>query len=181
MPTVFALKLTYPEPVTPFNVDALRRAVIAGPEQHPGATHIMDEHGLLTSLPANAAAREALANALLTPTDRGSGLKHASKRVYRHIRNGDLVLMNRQPTLHKASIMAHKVRVLPGERTLRMHYANCKTYNADFDGDEMNMHFAQNELARAEAENIVLGDHQCVPVAVDARRRGLPPRARALF
>jgi DNA-directed RNA polymerase I subunit RPA1 len=56
--------------------------------------------------------------------------------VYRHIRNGDVVLMNRQPTLHKASIMAHKVRVLTGERTLRMHYANCKTY-----ADNMGLNF----------------------------------------
>jgi DNA-directed RNA polymerase I subunit RPA1 len=56
-----------------------------------------------------------------------------------------VVLMNRQPTLHKPSIMAHRVRVLRNlkEQPLRMHYANCKTYNADFDGDEMNMHFPQ--------------------------------------
>jgi hypothetical protein len=54
---------------------------------------------------------------------RGVGVK----RVYRHLVDDDIVLMNRQPTLHKASIMAHKVRVLTGERTLRMHYANCKT------------------------------------------------------
>jgi DNA-directed RNA polymerase beta' subunit len=46
-----------------------------------------------------------------------------------------------------------QVRVLRGERTLRLHYANCKTYNADFDGDEMNMHFPQNEIARAEGGN----------------------------
>ena len=45
------------------------------------------------------------------------------------------MLVNRQPTLHKGSIMAHKVRVLPGEKTLRLHYANCKSYNADFDGN----------------------------------------------
>ena len=80
--------------------------------------------------------------------------------------------MNRQPTLHKPSIMAHKVvychvhphplpyspppqaHVLPGEKTMRLHYANCKCYNADFDGDEMNAHFPQNELARSEAYNI---------------------------
>jgi DNA-directed RNA polymerase I subunit RPA1 len=53
--------------------------------------------------------------------------------------------MNRQPSLHKPSIMAHRVRVLRNakEQPLRMHYANCKTYNADFDGDEMNLHFPQ--------------------------------------
>lgn len=58
--------------------------------------------------------------------------------------------MNRQPTLHKPSIMAHTARILKGDKTLRLHYANCKAYNADFDGDEMNAHFPQNELARSE-------------------------------
>lgn len=47
-----------------------------------------------------------------------------------------------------------QARILPGEKTIRLHYANCKSYNADFDGDEMNAHFPQNELARAEAFNL---------------------------
>lgn len=46
--------------------------------------------------------------------------------------------------------MAHNARILKHEKTLRLHYANCKAYNADFDGDEMNAHFPQNELARSE-------------------------------
>ena len=71
--------------------------------------------------------------------------------MWRHLRTGDVLLVNRQPTLHKPGIMAHKARVLKGEKVIRMHYANCNTYNADFDGDEMNLHFCQNELARAEA------------------------------
>ena len=95
----------------------------------------------------------------------------STKRVYRHLRNGDYVLANRQPTLHRPSIQAHMVsephsthvtllclffeaRVLPGEKTLRLHYAQCKSYNADFDGDEMNVHLPQNELARAEAAEL---------------------------
>ena len=55
------------------------------------------------------------------------------------------MLVNRQPTLHKPGIMAHRVRVLrnPGYQTIRMHYANCNTYNADFDGDEINCHLPQ--------------------------------------
>ena len=67
-----------------------------------------------------------------------------------------------QPTLHKPGIMAHVVRVLhnPTQQTLRMHYANCNTYNADFDGDEMNCHFPQNDLARSESENIASNDLQ---------------------
>ena len=54
--------------------------------------------------------------------------------------------------------------MLPGEKTLRLHYANCKSYNADFDGDEMNAHFPQNELARSEGYNLgkVCGWDKCV-------------------
>ena len=47
-----------------------------------------------------------------------------------------------------------QARILPNERTLRLHYANCKAYNADFDGDEMNAHFPQDEISRAEAYTI---------------------------
>ena len=54
-----------------------------------------------------------------------------------------VLLVNRQPTLHKPGIMAHKARVLQQDKVIRMHYANCNTYNADFDGDEMNLHFPQ--------------------------------------
>lgn len=66
-------------------------------------------------------------------------------KVYRHLIDGDVLLVNRQPTLQKPGIMAHKARVLRfvKEQTLRMHYANCNTYNADFDGDEMNCHYVQ--------------------------------------
>ena len=66
-------------------------------------------------------------------------------KVYRHLLSGDVLLVNRQPSLHKPSIMAHKARVLEHvrEQTLRLNYANCNSYNADFDGDEMNCHFVQ--------------------------------------
>lgn len=62
--------------------------------------------------------------------------------------NGDVLLVNRQPTLHKPGIMAHKARILEHvkEQTLRMNYANCNSYNADFDGDEMNCHFVQVKI-----------------------------------
>lgn len=86
---------------------------------------------------------------LLTPTEKGI------KIVHRHLLNGDVMLLNRQPTLHKNSIMAHKARVLKGEKVFRMHYSNCKSYNADFDGDEMNAHVPQNELGRSEAYNLI--------------------------
>ena len=53
-------------------------------------------------------------------------------------------------------LILFQARILPGEKTIRLHYANCKSYNADFDGDEMNAHYPQNELARAEAYTIGL-------------------------
>ena len=64
--------------------------------------------------------------------------------------DGDIVLFNRQPSLHKMSIMSHRARVLPW-RTFRFNECVCTPYNADFDGDEMNLHVPQTEEARAEA------------------------------
>ena len=64
--------------------------------------------------------------------------------------DGDVVLFNRQPSLHRMSIMAHRVRVMPG-RTFRFNLCVCAPYNADFDGDEMNLHVLQSDEARAEA------------------------------
>jgi DNA-directed RNA polymerase I subunit RPA1 len=92
----------------------------------------------------------------------------STKRVLRHLRSGDVLLVNRQPTLHRPSMLAHTARVLGtgsdssgrgGERTIRLHYANCQGYNADFDGDEMNLHLPQSEAARAEAYGLAHTDH----------------------
>ncbi|KAK6527845.1 hypothetical protein TWF694_004816 [Orbilia ellipsospora] len=171
VPLAFARKLTYPEPVTPHNVDVMRQAVINGPNIWPGATHIENENGRLQRLPLSAESRKALANQLLTPSE--STLKSFNKKVYRHLRNGDMVIMNRQPTLHKPSMMGHKARVLQKENTIRMHYANCNTYNADFDGDEMNMHLPQNENARAEAQFIANTDSQYLVPTSGKPLRGL--------
>ncbi|KAI8868419.1 beta and beta-prime subunits of DNA dependent RNA-polymerase [Ramicandelaber brevisporus] len=191
IPPIFASRLTYPEPVTPFNVHEMRQAVINGPSVWPGATHVQHEDGSLTALERLAPeSRIALANQLLTPQDStnnvssggarvqggvftSSGIAGVNKKVYRHLRNGDMLLLNRQPTLHKPSIMAHKARVLRGEKTIRMHYANCKTYNADFDGDEMNIHFPQNELARSECINIANTDRQYLIPSTGDPLRGL--------
>ncbi|XP_062988010.1 DNA-directed RNA polymerase I subunit RPA1 [Elgaria multicarinata webbii] len=159
IPMVFATKLTYPQPVTPWNVQELRQAVINGPNQHPGASMVINEDGSRTILNiANQTQREAIANQLLTPST--GAPKPGIKIVCRHIKNGDVLLLNRQPTLHRPSIQAHRARILPGEKVLRLHYANCKAYNADFDGDEMNAHFPQNELGRAEAYVLACTDEQ---------------------
>ena len=72
-------------------------------------------------------------------------------KIERHLIDGDIVLFNRHPSLHKQSLMAHYVRILPN-RTFRLHPAAAAPYNADYDGDEMNIHGPQTEEARAEAE-----------------------------
>ncbi|XP_043692047.1 DNA-directed RNA polymerase I subunit 1 [Telopea speciosissima] len=176
IPPYFALRLTYPERVTPWNVNKLRNAVINGAEVHPGATHYADKLATV-KLPPSRKMRISISRKL--PSSRGAftqvgkslDYEFESKVVYRHLQDGDIVLVNRQPTLHKPSIMAHVVRVLKGEKTLRMHYANCSTYNADFDGDEMNVHFPQDEISRAEAYNIVNANKQyIVPTSGDPIR-----------
>ncbi len=173
VPPVFAKKLTYPEPVTSHNFKDLQQAVINGPEKWPGAAAIENENGQVISLRTKTPdERLALANQLLASSN-SSASGARGKKVHRHLTNGDVVLMNRQPTLHKPSIMGHRARVLPGEKTIRMHYANCNTYNADFDGDEMNMHFPQNEVARAEALQIADCDHQYLVATSGKPLRGL--------
>jgi len=152
LPEVFAKNLTYREPVTPFNVDMLRDMVMNGPESHPGANAVEMEDGTVRYLQANnPVQREAVAKMLLSA---GDG-ENKGKFVHRHLVTGDAMLLNRQPTLHKPSIMSHRARVLKSEKVMRLHYAICKSYNADFDGDEMNAHFPQNEVARSEAYNVV--------------------------
>uniref|UniRef100_A0A672K4P8 DNA-directed RNA polymerase n=1 Tax=Sinocyclocheilus grahami TaxID=75366 RepID=A0A672K4P8_SINGR len=159
IPMVFATKLTYPQPVTPWNVKELRQAVLNGPSIHPGASMVINEDGSRTILSSsNLTQREAVAKQLLTPSTGQHRIP--MKIVNRHIINGDVLLLNRQPTLHRPSIQAHCARILPGEKVLRLHYANCKAYNADFDGDEMNAHFPQSELGRAEAYTLVSTDQQ---------------------
>uniref|UniRef100_H2Z3Q2 DNA-directed RNA polymerase subunit n=1 Tax=Ciona savignyi TaxID=51511 RepID=H2Z3Q2_CIOSA len=161
LPMVFATKLTYPCPVTPWNLKMLRQAVMNGPLKHPGATHVVSEGRTVLLSATDQSQRESVAKQL-TASDthvKTNTNFETPKTVLRHIQTGDVMLLNRQPTLHKGSIMAHRVRVLPGEKTLRMHYANCKSYNADFDGDEMNAH-PQTELCRSEAYQLMSTDRQ---------------------
>ena len=81
--------------------------------------------------------------------------------VERHIRDGDIVLFNRQPSLHKLSIMSHRAKIRPW-RTFRLNECACNPYNADFDGDEMNMHVPQTEEARTEATILMGVKHNLV-------------------
>lgn len=188
VPPVFAKRLTYPEPVTVHNYELMRQLVINGPDVYPGAHAVRGEDGTDTLLKnLSVEERTALANQLLTPQGQTSRQARGTfggiggtlrtpvinKQVLRHLRTGDILVMNRQPTLHKPSMMAHRARVLQGERTIRMHYANCNSYNADFDGDEMNMHFPQSQMARAECYNIANTDNQYLVPTSGNPLRGL--------
>ena len=170
LPLYFCKRLSYPEPVTARNVERLRRCVLNGPDVYPGANYIEDEYGNRIDLHFNAKSRKSEAARLLT-VDAAAPRRY--KTVYRHLRDGDMALVNRQPTLHKPGIMAHSVKVLENERTIRMHYSNCNTYNADFDGDEMNVHVPQGEMARAEAQFIAFTDQQYLVPKDGTPLRGL--------
>ncbi|RWS10671.1 DNA-directed RNA polymerase I subunit RPA1-like protein [Dinothrombium tinctorium] len=155
IPLVFALKLTYPQRVTSFNIREMKQVILNGPLVYPGALSVIMADGKTVRLnPNDKNQRQVIANMV------GISKDFRVRIVNRHLLSGDVLLLNRQPTLHKPSIMAHRARVLTGEKTMRLHYANCKSYNADFDGDEMNAHFPQSELARAEAYNIASVNQQ---------------------
>ncbi|KAI3378832.1 hypothetical protein SNEBB_005719, partial [Seison nebaliae] len=167
VPKSFALCLTFPEPVTVYNRDWLANLVRNGPEIHPGAKYVEFENGAVVALPANNPDfRETIANSLYENDStyfkdcwkegENERTKYKNKIVRRHLMNNDVVLMNRQPTLHRPSLMAHQVLILNKKNeSLRFHYGNCKAYNADFDGDEMNLHFPQTQLARVEAAELL--------------------------
>jgi len=147
VPIEVAKILTIPEKVTPWNIDELRELVIRGPYEHPGANYIIRPDGRRIDL-RYVKDRKAVAEALAP-----------GYIVERHIRDGDIALFNRQPSLHRMSIMAHRVKVLP-YKTFRLNLCVCPPYNADFDGDEMNLHIPQSEEARAEALTLMLVEQQ---------------------
>jgi len=138
VPIHIAKILTYPQTVTPSNIHLMRELVINGPNKHPGANFISTHGGSQKKF--------------LKYCDRNDTAKHLrpGDLVERHMMDGDVVLFNRQPSLHRISIMAHRAKVLQG-RTFRFNECVCTPYNADFDGDEMNLHLPQTEEARAEA------------------------------
>ena len=138
VPEAVAMKLTIPEIVTEWNIERMRKLVINGPEKFPGVNYIVRPDGVKIRLDF-VEDRSTIAETL-----------ELGYLIERHLADGDIVMFNRQPSLHQMSIMAHYVRVLPG-KTFRLHPSVCPPYNADFDGDEMNLHVPQSEESRAEA------------------------------
>eukprot|EP01103_Thecamoeba_quadrilineata_P014630 TRINITY_DN43_c1_g1_i1.p1 TRINITY_DN43_c1_g1~~TRINITY_DN43_c1_g1_i1.p1 ORF type:complete len:1495 (-),score=281.45 TRINITY_DN43_c1_g1_i1:137-4342(-) len=137
VPMLVAKILTFPERVYDRNIEKLQKLVRNGPEVWPGANYVESKSGAKTYL-------------MFGDRNKAAARLQVGDIVERHLEDGDVVLFNRQPSLHKLSIMAHRARVMPW-RTLRFNECVCTPYNADFDGDEMNMHLPQTEEARAEA------------------------------
>ncbi len=82
-------------------------------------------------------------------------------KIERELKNGDIILFNRQPSLHRLSMMAHKARIMPG-KTFKMNPIVCKPYNADFDGDEMNLHVPQTEEGKTEAKELMFAQKHII-------------------
>lgn len=145
VPQHMARILTYPERVNDLNIAFLRELVLSGADQHPGANLVNK-----VSVPLEERVSHPLRYMGRNFRRKIADELQTGDVVERHLRNGDTVLFNRQPSLHRVSIMAHQARVMPF-RTLRFNECVCKPYNADFDGDEMNIHLPQTEEAQAEA------------------------------
>lgn len=135
VPEEIAMNLTFPEAVTVYNRDRLMSYIRNGPSKYPGAKSVY-----------------------LKDDQRPISLKYVNPEmidlkdgdiVHRHLVDGDVVLFNRQPSLHKGSMECHRVRVLP-HSTFRLNVSATKPYNADFDGDEMNMHVPQSITSASE-------------------------------
>ena len=135
VPEEIAMNLTFPEAVSPYNRDRLMSYIRNGPFKHPGAKSVF-----------------------VKSEDKTLSLKFVNQDsidlkvgdiVHRHLIDGDVVLFNRQPSLHKASMECHRIKVLPYS-TFRLNVSATRPYNADFDGDEMNMHVPQSIVAATE-------------------------------
>ncbi len=138
IPKEVAMELTVPERVTDWNKKYLIELIKKGPINYPGANYVIRPDGKKKKI------TEDIQETLLEELENGF-------IVERHLINGDICIFNRQPSLHRMSIMCHRIKVLSG-KSFRLNPSVCNPYNADFDGDEMNLHLPQTEEARAEAE-----------------------------
>jgi DNA-directed RNA polymerase III subunit RPC1 len=142
VPELVAKNMTYPEVVSRYNKEKLQRRVKNGKNKWPGANYVAKKGQSLKLF-----LKYGNLNMIAEQLQEGD-------IVERHLEDGDIVLFNRQPSLHKLSILSHFVKVRP-HRTFRLNECVCNPYNADFDGDEMNLHVPQTEEARAEAVELM--------------------------
>ncbi|PMD18480.1 putative DNA-directed RNA polymerase II subunit rpb1 [Hyaloscypha hepaticicola] len=154
VPRSIARTLTYPETVTPYNIGKLHQLVQNGPNEHPGAKYVIRSDGTRIDLRHHKRA--------------GAISLEYGWKVERHIVDGDFIIFNRQPSLHKESMMGHRVKVMPYS-TFRLNLSVTSPYNADFDGDEMNLHVPQTEETRAEVMQLCM-----VPLNIVSPQRNGP-------
>ncbi len=151
LPYQIAMRLTVPEPVTEDNIEFMKDLIRNGPFNYPGANYLRTKSGSKKTVTPE------LVEVLLEELQPGY-------IVERHLVDGDSVIFNRQPSLHKLSMMGHIVKVLP-IKTFAINPGVCLPYNADFDGDEMNLHMPQTLEARQEVERLMDVKHQLISPA----------------
>tara|TARA_E500000178_G_scaffold157166_1_gene156920 strand:+ start:890 stop:6949 length:6060 start_codon:yes stop_codon:yes gene_type:complete len=139
VPLKIAKNLTKPITVNSKNKNYLMKFIMNGPDIYPGAKIYEKKNGDCISL---------------RYVDRGSIKLENGDIVHRHVMDGDAVLFNRQPTLHRMSMMCHIAKIMKKGDTFRMNVGDTKPYNADFDGDEMNLHMPQDEESEIELSNL---------------------------
>jgi DNA-directed RNA polymerase II subunit RPB1 len=147
VPIEIAKNLTYPEIVTKYNIENLTKIVQNGYDKYPGAKSIkrISDKKIVSLKVLNSS------NYQLDIGD----------IVNRNLIDGDYVLFNRQPSLHRMSMMCHRVKVLP-YKTFRLNVSVTTPYNADFDGDEMNMHVPQSIQTSIELKHLASVETQII-------------------
>ena len=158
VPLKIAKNITFPAKVNKRNINFLTKLMLNGPDKYPGANILQRENGESISL---------------RYVDRNSIKLEHGDVVHRHMLDGDPVLFNRQPTLHRMSMMCHIAKVMKVGNTFRMNVADTKPYNADFDGDEMNLHMPQDEQSQAELLHLAAIPDQIISPANNASIIGI--------
>ena len=151
IPMKIAKNITKPVVVNKINRAFLTKLVQNGPDVHPGAKKYEKANGESIDLRCY--------------IDRNSIVLEDGDIVHRHMMDGDAILFNRQPTLHRMSMMCHIARIMDRGDTFRMNVADTKPYNADFDGDEMNLHMPQDPESEAELRYLAAVPYQIVSPA----------------
>ncbi|KAH3765593.1 RNA polymerase II largest subunit [Pelomyxa schiedti] len=147
VPRSIARNMTFPERVTPQNIERLQQLIRNGPQEHPGAMYIIRDDGQKIDLARSHKPNDSYLN--------------YGYIVERHIQDGDYVVFNRQPSLHKMSMMGHRIKIMPYS-SFRLNLSVTTPYNADFDGDEMNLHVPQSLETVAEIQQLMMVPRQIV-------------------
>ena len=153
VPMKIAKNITKPVTVNERNRSFLTKLVQNGPDGEPGANRIERRNG---------------DNISLRYVDLQTITLEVGDKVHRHMMDGDYVLFNRQPSLHKMSMMCHVVKVMKKGDTFRFNVGVTNPYNADFDGDEMNMHMPQSLAAETELKHLPAVTHQLISPSKNA-------------